>query len=258
MAKISITLPDGRKADPAMLAWVEPLFSEIGLTQAQADRIATAWQAHVDDFMRADDLRVQAARDQAVADVRAHFGKDLDTHVASGKRAVAGLGLDAKALDALDRSIGGAAVLDLLARLGRGAVVDPGTGKTSIAITGPEEAKAEIAKLQGDRAFQDAMRDTKNPAGRAAAVARWNDLHAAAYPATAEPAARAPVPSPAPAPTGTPSKREAAAARIEQLRGDHEFQERMRQPGPGREDAVRTWNFLHQEAYAAPELGDTQ
>jgi hypothetical protein len=256
--KITITLPDGRKADDKFMAWAEAMLSEAGVTQQQADFIVGKWQAHSDEWMRTDDLRVQAAADQAVAETKRRWGSDFDSHIASGKKAVAQLGLDAAALNALDKAIGGAAVVDLLARLGRNVVSDPGTGKTSIAITGPEEARAQIARLAGDKTFQDTLRDTRNPAARADALARWNDLHAAAYPTTPDPAAPNPVPSPAPAPAGAPSKRDAALARIDQLRGDHDFQQRMRNPGPGREDAVRQWNLLHQEAYAAPELGDTQ
>jgi hypothetical protein len=196
---------------------------------------------------------MEAAADQEIAALRTKWGSQFDDHVAAGKKAVSSLGLDPRAVDALHRSIGGHGTMSLLAALGSRAVTDQGTGKTTISITDPTAARAEIARLSGDRAFQDTLRDTKNPTARQDALQRWQDLHAAAYPEP-EPTAPTPVPSPAPTPTGTRSKRDAAAARIEQLRGDPEFQERMRQPGPGREDAVRTWNILHQDAYA-PEGG---
>src|SRR5262245_46988433 len=102
---IKLTFPKDRQVDKAFAEWAERMLTEVGVTQQQADHIATAWQAHTDQWLQTDALRVEAAREQEVSTLRKTWGSQLDSHIKSGRDAAARLGLDQKALDALDRSI---------------------------------------------------------------------------------------------------------------------------------------------------------
>src|SRR5262245_45272214 len=115
---IKLTFPDERKTDKAFIEFAEKMLSDAGVSQQQADFIATAWQNHVDTWMTADAGRTAAAAEQEVSALRKTWGSQFDGHIAAGRKAASSLGLDEKALDALDRSLGMSATMGLLAKIG--------------------------------------------------------------------------------------------------------------------------------------------
>jgi hypothetical protein len=142
--------------------------------------------------------------------------------------------------------------MSLLSAIGRRTVTDPNTNKTTIEVMSPEAAREQIAKLSGDKSFQDALRDTKNQAKREEALKIWEAAWAAAYPAAEGAPAPTPTPAPKPTPGNAATGREAAQARIRELTADSAFQGRMRDTSnsEAREAAVQEWSRLHEEAYA--------
>jgi len=157
---------------------------------------------------------------------------------------VKSLGLSAQDLDAIERSAGLSATMNLLARIGRNVTSSGAPGESKISIASPEAALERIEAMKADKDFQTLLRSPREP-GHAKAVRDWESAFAAAHPAPeAAPA------TPAPVTTATPSRREAALARISALSADHGFQDRMRQLGPGRDSALQEWALLHQDAYA--------
>lgn len=119
------------------------------------------------------------ALDQAL---RQKWGGQYDAMVASGRRAAKTFA-PPEALDELEQAIGGPALMELFANIGERMREDGliGGGASSFNMT-PEQAKAEIAKMDA------AMNDPKSPAmdklhpEHAGWVKRREQLFAAAYP----------------------------------------------------------------------------
>lgn len=154
-----------------------------GLTAQQA---AGMHDWFVKSAIQAEQTQSQRARmegdalDQAL---RQKWGGQYDAMVASGRRAAKTFA-PPEALDRLEQAIGGPALMELFANIGERMGEDGliGGGASSFAMT-PEQAKAEIAKMDAT------MSDAKSPAmdklhpEHAGWVKRREQLFAAAYPA---------------------------------------------------------------------------
>ncbi len=153
-----------------------------GLTAQQA---AGMHDWFVKSALEAEEGQTQRARmdgdalDQAL---RQKWGGQYDAMVASGRRAAKTFA-PPEALDQLEQAIGGPALMELFANIGERMREDGliGGGASSFNMT-PEQAKAEIAKMDA------AMNDPKSPAmdklhpEHAGWVRRREQLFAAAYP----------------------------------------------------------------------------
>jgi hypothetical protein len=234
------------QVDEEFLTWADALFSELGFAPEIAQRIADRWGEYTHKRMTSE----MARSDQEIASLKAQWGDTYESSVAAGRAAVKKLGITNAELAALEHAAGFLPAMSLFARLGRGISTDATTGKSTLTILSPEDARAELSRLQGDKDFQATLRDTKNEAARRQALAKWEHLYAMAEGQADGNAAPSTTPTPAPKPaSSTPDKSTAAIARIEQLKGDVAFQDRMRTPGPQRESAVNEWNTLHLDAY---------
>lgn len=103
----------------------------------------------------------------------------------AGRRAFKASGLDAGALDKIERAIGTTAMLNMMAKFGSAmaeasAPGQPRTG-TGQFTASPETAKARIETLKNDSDFQAKLLST-NPEVRKKATAEWEALHLAAFP----------------------------------------------------------------------------
>jgi hypothetical protein len=185
-----LKLPDG--FDPHFAAWAERIFDRLGLDD-------TAAQLVVDEYSSYSGQRIAAAEVQARREVdayKAELGSGAAKALADGQRAARSLGLSAADVGRLSAENGTATTLRLLAavgaRLGSSASGDAtllsrGGGGGDGPLSSPEQARAEIAKLQASPAWREKLFN-KNAEGHRDAVNRWTQLHAAAYP-NAEPSA---------------------------------------------------------------------
>jgi hypothetical protein len=153
-----------------------------GLTAQQA---AGMHDWFVKSALEAEQGQAQRSRmdgdslDQAL---RQKWGGQYDAMVASGRRAAKTFA-PPEALDQLEQAIGGPALMEMFANIGERMREDGliGGGASSFNMT-PEQAKAEIAKMDA------AMNDPKSPAmdklhpEHAGWVKRREQLFAAAYP----------------------------------------------------------------------------
>jgi hypothetical protein len=153
-----------------------------GLTAQQA---AGMHDWFVKSAIESDRMQTQRVRmDGDVLDqaLRQKWGGQYDAMVASGRRAARAFA-PPEALDDLEKAIGGPALMELFANIGERMREDGliGGGAASFGMT-PEQAKAEIARMDA------AMNDPRSPAmdklhpEHASWMRRREQLFAAAYP----------------------------------------------------------------------------
>lgn len=168
--KYDIKLPEGTAVDDGLLAFGKNLAFKLGLPPKTAQTMVDLWQGFAAEN---NEQLVKAEReynDQQVAETKTKWGADFDKNVAAGNRVTKALGLDATTLTAIERAMGAAPLLDLLARLGRasdeGALTAGGSGGAG--VDNPQNAASEITRLQGDADFQKKYLDKNHPEHREA------------------------------------------------------------------------------------------
>ncbi|WP_414464364.1 hypothetical protein [Hyphomicrobium sp. DY-1] len=172
---------------PKMEAFAKELFFGVGASPAAAQAGVEKWQALVGEIAQEQQDAAKAENDAAVEALKTKWGSGWEQNIASGQAAVKAMGIEDATLQALDKSVGMAAVLQLFATIGKKLGVEtptidaPGAAGGSLASMTKEQAGAEIQKLSNDKSFQDSMLDMRNPE-RAANVQKWTKLHEIAYP----------------------------------------------------------------------------
>lgn len=169
-ADYKFQLPEGDAGEFA--AAMAPLFHKARLTQQQLDVLAPAWNEYVAATTRArDDAR--AAEDRAaIGSLQKEWGAEYDRNVELARRAArafAGQDNDG-GLDELERALGTSGMVKLFARIGQGFGLGGLEGGVPQGgqMDGPAAAKAEIARLVADPAFQKAWLHDTGAAGKAA------------------------------------------------------------------------------------------
>lgn len=181
--------PEGQQLDPSMVKIGSELAHKLGLTPAEASRMQTLFDSSMSQVLAADAETQRVANEAAVDALKAKWGGDAawNENVEAGKRAVQALGFDPAAVEALDRAMGTAPVLDLFARLGNmskegkfvsSPTASPG-GAQNPANMDAAQASAEIARLQADPTFQASYLDANHPSHKNA-LERMSALYAKA------------------------------------------------------------------------------
>jgi len=186
--KYDLKFKEGMTVDAPFLTFAKGLFHGMGLSPSRAQVAADKWQTYVTERTTALATEAKANADKELGTLKTTWGKDWDTHVAAGQKAVKGLGMSDAELGQLDKAMGFPAVMKLLAAVGKGigkedtTITDGKGGPSGMkGIDTEEQARVEITRLSGDKEFQDSMRDVKNPAKRQENLKLWEALHAAAY-----------------------------------------------------------------------------
>lgn len=162
---------DDVKVDDGMMEFGKNTFHKAGLTPAQAQIVADDWNGFV--ASQTPDAEAEAtANAEALTALETRWGGDLEENKAHGMRVVEALKADNPAIsdviDKVDGAIGTAAVVELLASIGRksgelsftdGGHGDPNDPATMTA----EQAKSKIGQLEGDKEFQEKYWNAKHP-----------------------------------------------------------------------------------------------
>lgn len=178
---------EGVTVDDNMVTFGKEMFHKMGLSNAKAQEAADMWNKFVADSNAAT---LQAQTQQNDADLTAlqtRWGAELDANKADGKRAVEALGLSADIVGKIEANIGSAAIVELLATIGKktreggGIIVPPAQfDPNNPATMTKEQAAARITELQADATFQAKYADAKHPE-HAAALKQMEQLFAKAY-----------------------------------------------------------------------------
>jgi hypothetical protein len=179
-AEYKLPVPEG--ADPAFAKAASEVFHKAGVTSKQASAVATWWNEQMGNAQKAAEEKYLAESDAAMQKLEATWGSAYQERMETTKRAVRQFGIDATTADAMERALGTEKFMDFMWRVGHaisehgaGAGLEqPGTG--SGALT-PEQAKAEIARLKGDREWAK-----KYANGGAEESRRMQQLHKWAFP----------------------------------------------------------------------------
>lgn len=180
--------PDGKPIapDPRMEKFGRELAFELGMSPKRAQELLiNKWQQFAGEVNAEATKAEQTANSNEVLGVQQKWGERLDEYKAAGQRVVAALGLEQPLMQKIEGAIGGAAMLELLARLGKMAPEgsfkggNPGGDPNNIDNMTAQQAKAEIDKLGADAQFQAQYNDKNNPLHKDA-VDRMAKLYAKA------------------------------------------------------------------------------
>lgn len=174
---------EGAEADDTMVKFGKSLFHSMGLNPTQAQAAADKWNEFAMEQNAAALEAQKAANDAELDALRSRWGADLDKNKAAGKRVVEALGLENDLIERVENQIGSAAIVELLATIGRKS--DEGAFKSGSVQNDPndpstmsrEAAQAKVEQLQSDKDFQAKYTDAKHP-GHAEAVALMERLYA--------------------------------------------------------------------------------
>lgn len=174
---------DGVTVDEGMVKFGQSAFHKAGLTPQQAQTVADEWNAFAAEQQAAYLEQDRVANEQALAALSTKWGADLDKNKAAGQRVVQALGLPNELIQRVEGAIGSAAIVELLATIGRksdegGFTAGNGGGDpNNPANMTKEQAAARIQQLQGDVEFQKKYGDKNHP-GHAEALQLMERLFA--------------------------------------------------------------------------------
>lgn len=171
---------DGVKPDPGMDAFARKTFPEAGVTKRGAEILAKGWNKMVADTLEAkrrSDAEATAAAEQNLA---REWGGKHAANLDIAHRAAAHFGLEGEQLGKLKAALGVEAASKFLLRVGQQVAADgeePGTGggRSSFNITTPDQAKAELGRMEKDPAIGRILTDASH-AEHATVKAKWNRL----------------------------------------------------------------------------------
>ena len=184
---------DGVTVHPPLVAFAQKLAFDWGVPAPLFQKGIDAWQAFAKEQNANAETAAAKANDDAITALKTKMGPDaFNGAVANAqtvfKSLVAKGAISRETLAAAEAHIGSAAVVELLAAIGAGMKTEAGvlgngdsSTPTDPTQMTPEQASAEIKRLEGDADFQKAYRDG-TPAGKAAhdvAVERMRRLYEA-------------------------------------------------------------------------------
>lgn len=164
-----LTFGEGVQTDENMVKFGKELFHELGVPAPKAQAAADKWNAFVAEQEAGYLQQMQQANQQELDALSSKWGADLEKNKAAGQRAVQALGLSTDMVQRIEDNIGSAAVVELLAMIGRksdeggftsgGSQADPNNPATM----SKDQAAARIKALQGDADFQKKYTDKAHP-----------------------------------------------------------------------------------------------
>jgi hypothetical protein len=149
-------LPTPEGADPAFSKTAGEWFHEAGISQKQAQTIASKWNAFQQEAMAAQEAQFGRQADQDMTALKTEWGQAYDEKVQQGRQYVRELGLNEKELDAIERAVGTKRMLSIFseggAKLGEATAhgFEGGKGQFTGKMT-PAQAQARLNDLKKDQ-----------------------------------------------------------------------------------------------------------
>ena len=177
-------IKDNPTYDPEMEPSFRQKCHELGLNNTQV-RGLQSWYAETGTEKTAEiEAAVEAAGDQAEAEIQKEWGGDYQQKLAIAKRGAQALG-GPDLLSALEEGLGGAALYQIAYNYGSvvgddSGLIGVGSGGGGVVLT-PDQARAEIDKNLKDKDFAARYTDSAAPKHKEAVV-EMRRLYALAYP----------------------------------------------------------------------------
>lgn len=160
---------EGVKVDDGMLSFARSAFHEAGLTPQQAQLVADKWNEFAAK-QNGDATTAMSEQNAAeLKDLETRWAGDLEKNKAAGQRVVQSLGLKADLISKVENQIGSAAIVELLAAIGRksdeGAFTagNQGGDPDDPSQMTSQQAQTRIDALRGDADFQKKFNDAGHP-----------------------------------------------------------------------------------------------
>lgn len=178
----------GETPDETMVGFGKTLAHDLGLNVDQAQRLADNWNAFVAKANGEAEGKTAEANAEEVNALKRDWKGDWNADMAAGNRvlgAIKGQGVSEDDIMAVENAIGIAPMIKIIAAIGKlsgeAGFVAPtgGQGGQDPANMSPEQATAEVERLNGDAEFQKQYTDAKHPSHKAA-VERMSALYAKA------------------------------------------------------------------------------
>ncbi len=152
--KDAIERTEGVEYDDGLVEWSKKAAHKIGITPSQLNQLINdkdvGWNAMMTARNAAEVEQIGQENERALADVAKEWGKDLEPMRAAGKRALDALQLDATTTAALDAAIGSAAMVRMLAALGKATT--EGTFKPTTTTGDPNDPRNMTPAVAMERA----------------------------------------------------------------------------------------------------------
>lgn len=151
-----IPVPEGDSGEFAKMA--SQWFHDAGLTQAGATKLASKWNEYVASQQQTQADAAKLRDTQEVAALKQEWGADYDRHAGVVDKAAEVFGMTVEQLNALKSAMGPKAAMQFMRNIGSklGAedrAFHDGQSSNGFNAMSPEQAQAEIARLQKDKAF---------------------------------------------------------------------------------------------------------
>lgn len=180
-AEYKLPVPE-QGSDPTLVKAAGDTFHALGLNTKQAHGIAKMWNEYAANSAKAAEERYQVDSAQAMQKLEATWGGAFKERTETASRALRQFGLTADHADKLERSLGTEFFMDFMWRVGHalgehGGAAGLEGGAPGMGALTPDQAKAEIARLKGDREWAKAYAN-----GDAEKKKRMEVLHKWAFP----------------------------------------------------------------------------
>lgn len=160
---------EGVQVDDKMVEFGKNTFHKANLTPQQAQIVSDEWNKMVAEQGAAFAEEDRQQNEQALDELKSRWGAELDRNKAAGQRVVQSLGLSTDLVQRVEGAMGSAAVVELLATIGRksdeggftgGSNTDPNDPSTMSA----QQAQEKITQLRSDPEFEKRYTDKNHPA----------------------------------------------------------------------------------------------
>jgi hypothetical protein len=182
--KYVIPVPEGQPKEFASEA--SKWFHEAGLPQSAVTKIAEKWNGFMDAQQKAHAEKQAQDQQIQVNELKKTWGAEYDKNASVVDRAAETFGMNQDQLSALKQVLGPKGAMEFLHKIGSKIAVegqgDPaGMTQRGEFTMNADQAKAEIARLKGDKDFARLF-TSADPKQRMEARANMDRLHKLAYP----------------------------------------------------------------------------
>jgi hypothetical protein len=171
--KYKFPVPEGYEANKELIGGFSKIAHEAGITQAQAETVFK-WYMEAE---KAQQSQASVSSETDLNTLKGEWGAAYDQKIELGKRAAREFGVDAATLEKIEGAVGTGTLLKMFANIGSklGEHKIEGDAPTGFGKT-PEQAHAEISRLQGDTQFMQRYM-SEDPKVRESAILEMTRLH---------------------------------------------------------------------------------
>jgi hypothetical protein len=174
-------IPEGQKANTEFTGWAQSQFHKLGLTKAQGEQLAQAWNEYAVGDVQKQTEQYQSTLKSEDTALKKEWGAAYDQNIKACQKAAKEFGLNEENISKLEQALGYSATLKFMAKIGAKVGEDSFvTGDNGSGFQGaltPDRALAEIAELKKDAEFV-----RKYASGDREAYQKMERLHKFAFP----------------------------------------------------------------------------